>query len=71
MSELRKVMVRERKYTDGKSVVVEKGIAKFHQWGLEVEEGDSGFASYTVAIVEWPDGSVGTEYPRDVSFLSE
>jgi len=68
---MRKVMISERGYCDGKHKVTEKGIAKFHQWGLEVEEGETGFASYSVAIVEFDDGSVDTARPCDIRFLPE
>jgi hypothetical protein len=43
--------------------------AYFHQWGLCAEEGDSGFASYTVAIVQDYDGIVFTAEPSGVTFL--
>lgn len=34
--------------------------ARFHQWGCEYEEFESGPGNYTVAVVEFADGSIGT-----------
>ena len=48
----------------------EKREALFHQFGLELE-GSVGerSSSYSVAIVEYPDGSVDTVAPQDIRFL--
>jgi len=45
-------------------------IGKFHQWGLEILEFDSGGASYTVAIVEKQDGTIITTIPTMIQFLN-
>jgi hypothetical protein len=39
-------------------IKVPTGEALFHEWGLETEEGETGFASFSVAIVEFSDGQV-------------
>lgn len=51
---MRKVMVKENKWMDGKNQLVETGIAKFHQFTLDYD----GDGTRPVAIIEWPDGSV-------------
>ena len=60
MSEKRKVAVYGmQKMKD--SHIFEKaciGNGIFHQFGLDIEEGETGYASYSTAIVEMPDGSV-------------
>lgn len=38
----------------------EIGKAKFHAWGVDYEEFETGPANYSVAIVEMPDGEVRT-----------
>ncbi|SDU91381.1 hypothetical protein SAMN05216202_1527 [Pseudomonas mucidolens] len=38
--------------------------ARFHQWGCEYEEFESGPGNYTVAVVEFADGSIGTVMPE-------
>lgn len=43
--------------------------ARFHQWGSEYEEFESGPGNYTVAVVEFADGSVGTVMPEHIRFL--
>lgn len=42
--------------------------AKFHQWGAEYEEFDTGPGNYTVAIVELEDGTIKTIPPNWVKF---
>jgi len=34
------------------------GLARFHQWGVDYEEFESGPGNYTVAIVEYENGTV-------------
>ena len=43
--------------------------ARFHQWGCEYEEFESGPGNYTVAVVEFADGSIGTVTPECIRFL--
>jgi hypothetical protein len=38
--------------------LVDKGVAVFHQFGVDYEEFESGPGSYSAALVEWPDGTV-------------
>ena len=42
---------------------------KFHGWGSDYEEFESGPGNYTVAIVELPDGKVETVPPYLIRFL--
>ncbi len=43
--------------------------AKFHGWGVQYDEFESGPGNFTVAIVEMEDGSVGTCTPQCIRFL--
>lgn len=68
----RKVLVYERTWPDGYSkppTINEVGIGKFHGWGSDYEEFESGAASFTIGIVEMPDGSILTPLPADMRFL--
>ena len=40
---------------------------KFHTWGMEADEG----VSYSVAIVELPDGKIVTALPEKTRFCNE
>jgi hypothetical protein len=42
---------------------------KFHGWGVEYEEFESGPGNYSVAIIELPDGTMQTLVPWLVRFL--
>jgi len=44
--------------------------AQFHGFGCEYEELRDGVGNYTVAIVEWPDGSVETIPVNCIQFVS-
>ena len=46
-----------------------KSEALFHQFGLELMESSDGNASYSVAIVEYPDGSVESVCLQYIRFL--
>lgn len=46
-------------------------VGKFHQWGIEYEEFDTGPGNYTVAVVELFDGQVKTFPANDVKFIEE
>ena len=63
---MRKVMVKENKWIDGKNQLVEKGVAKFHQFSLESSNDGS---PNPVAIIEWPDGSVACVDLVQIRFL--
>lgn len=41
---------------------------KFHEWGLNLSEGDNTVASYTVGIVELPSGEIITIDPTHIKF---
>lgn len=42
---------------------------RFHQWGSEYEEFESGPGNYTVAVIEFADGTIGTVMPENIRFL--
>jgi hypothetical protein len=67
---MRKVIVSEHKrLDDGQFHLVEKGEAIFHQFGCDYEEFDSGYANFTTAIVEWPNGKVENVPVERIRFL--
>lgn len=69
---LRKVMVSAYQHQpNGTWLVVEKGIAEFHQFGTDYEEFENGPGNFTTAIVEWPDGSVESVIVEHIRFIKE
>jgi hypothetical protein len=46
------------------------GQAQFHGFGFEYVELENGTGNYTVAIVEWPDGTVETVALGRIKFVS-
>lgn len=55
---LRKVIVYQYTNSYGEPLVKgELGTGLFHQFGYDCMEEDNGFSSYSIAIVEMPDGS--------------
>ena len=67
---MRKVMVSEYKWLpDNSHLVQEKGIATFHQFGVDFEELKEGTGNYTIAVVEWPDGTISSVPVNLVRFL--
>lgn len=42
---------------------------KFHQWGSDFEEFESGPGNFTVGICEVDGGKIMTPCPRDIEFL--
>jgi hypothetical protein len=46
------------------------GQAQFHGFGSEYEEFENGTGNYTIAIVEWPDGTVETVTLGRIKFVS-
>jgi hypothetical protein len=73
---MKRVIVFEFSYTrDEKGALVKgikaKGQALFHQWGLDVIEYPETAESFTVAIVEWPDGQIETVAPAMIKFINE
>lgn len=66
----RRVMVYESKNIAGTSKYEthEKGYAEFHCWGVEFEEFENGTGNCTVAIVEFPGGTVHSVFPRFIRF---
>ncbi|MCP4677746.1 MAG: hypothetical protein GY854_19955 [Deltaproteobacteria bacterium] len=53
---------------DGDYKKKSKGLALFHGWGVEYEEFECGPGNYTIAIVEFDDGTVGTVVPSLIKF---
>lgn len=49
-------------------VNVEHGPAQFVCWGQEYEEFENGVGNVTVAVVEFPDGTVDTVLPSLIKF---
>ncbi|MDR7940120.1 hypothetical protein RIU82_09215 [Enterobacter soli] len=41
----------------------------FHQWGSDYEEFESGAGNMTIAIVEFPDGTIETFLPHLIKFI--
>ena len=42
----------------------------FHQWGLDIMEGSTGFASFSVALVETKKNEIVKVLPEHISFIS-
>ncbi|MDO8463754.1 MAG: hypothetical protein Q7S46_00660 [Gallionella sp.] len=68
---MKKVIVSEMRNTAGTSkwVLVEKGEAIFHSFGVDYEEFETGAGNYSAAIVEWPDGRVDMVRADRIKFL--
>ena len=68
---MRKVMVSEYKKAEGTPmrILQEKGVAEFHQFGVDFEELENGTGNYSTAIVEWPDGKISNVAVQLVRFL--
>lgn len=43
----------------------------FHEWGTDLLETETGAASYTVAIIERPDGTIHRANPEHVKFQTK
>ena len=73
---MRKVMVSELVWKPrpdpqkgNMQVLVEKGVATFHAFGIDYEEFEGGPGHYTTAVIEWPNGTVDNVPVRNVRFL--
>ena len=55
-------------FTDDQKAEVQ-GEAKFLGFGFDFAEFDKGVAIYTVAMVEWKDGTVSAIFPTCIQFL--
>lgn len=68
---MRKVKVSQSVQVAGttKWETVERGTAKFHQFGADYEEFEAGPGNYTTAVIEWPDGKVEMVRADMVQFL--
>jgi len=67
---MRRVMLRSKKYIEGKYVYEDVAEGVFHQWGLDILEFQDSAASYTVALIEMPDGTIISATADCVRFLS-
>lgn len=65
----RKRYCRGKYFKDGSSHDFK--IGRFHQWGSDYEEFESGPGNYSVAIVELPDGTVVMPIADDICFLED
>ena len=52
-----------------KYILVPKGEASFHQFGVGYEEFETGAGNFSTAIVEWPDGTVENIPAMQVKFV--
>lgn len=68
---MRPVMTMEGLHDDpGRRTGIEDAAeGKFHGWGVEYEEFETGPANYSVAIVEMADGTIQTLMPWAIRFL--
>lgn len=53
----------------GKSEYAPAELGRFHAWGCEYQEFETGPGNYSVAIVEFRDGSVETFAPFHIRFI--
>jgi len=69
-TQFRPVMVSEMVNQPGTRIWTKqvKGTAKFHKWGCACEEYESGGVGYSVAIVEFPDGTIDSIMPNMIQF---
>ena len=51
------------------STVDSYGLARFHQWGVDYDEFEAGPGNYTVAIVEYGTGEVGSVRAELIKFI--
>ncbi len=69
---LRKVIVYEYTNKFGDPLIKgELGTGLFHQFGYDCMEDETGFSSYSTAIVEMPDGSVITPAANMIKFIND
>lgn len=66
---MRTVEVRRFHAVAGKREELPPVTGKFHQWGVDYEEFETGPGNFSVAIVELPDGTVNTFEASYVKFL--
>ncbi|WP_024718049.1 hypothetical protein [Pseudomonas putida] len=68
---MRPVMTMKALHDDrGRRTGIEDAAeGKFHAWGVEYEEFESGPGNFSVAIVEMADGTVQTLMPWAIRFL--
>ena len=74
---MRRVESLERTYnndkrTDELFIYVSRGkIGRFHGFGIDYEEFESGPGMFTTAVVELPDGTVKNVYVECIKFLDK
>ena len=66
----RRVLVSERVYEPGTRnwITRDKGPAMFLRWGSIYEEFENGVGNQSVAIVQFPDGTIDTVVPHLIRF---
>lgn len=67
----RRIKFSEWGRVNGEYKQIEGFEGLFHGWGVDYEELDEGPGSFTVAIVEMPDGTIKLPQARNVQFLDE
>ena len=72
--ETRSVMVRERRFTrtaGGTQISewLDSGVATLHGFGVDYEELQGGPGTYSVAIIEWPNGQLEMVAINRIRFL--
>ncbi len=67
---MRKVTVSEYlKNDEGFMLLVETGKGLFHEWGVNYEEFESGPGNYSIAIVEYEDGTIESVPVEQIKFI--
>lgn len=59
------------KYDKSPPVLVCKGEANFHQWGLDFEEFETGAGNYSTAIIELDNGVVENIPAEHIEFIGK
>ncbi len=67
---MRKVTVSEYlKNDEGFMLLVETGKGLFYEWGVNYEEFESGPGNYSIAIVEYEDGTIESVPVEQIKFI--
>lgn len=64
------VEVYQYQFVDGEMKKVLIKVGYFHGWGLELNESDTISVSFTIALIEFPDGTVELIHPSLIRFQS-
>ena len=67
---MRKVKVfRWERQATGKYKKEVRDVAKFHQFGFSYDETDLGVGTFSTALIEWDDGTMGNVDVELVQFI--